>query len=363
MSHLQIQQLCKQYGENLVVDHLDLQVEKGEMISLLGPSGCGKTTTLRMIAGLIKPTSGSIQLDGKELTNISTYKRNIGLVFQNYALFPHLNIFNNVAFGLKRRGVPKQEIKDRVSEALELVKLSGFEDRFPSQMSGGQQQRVALARVLVLRPPLVLFDEPLSNLDAKLRQFLRVEIRQLQKKFGFTGIFVTHDQEEAMVLSDRIAVMYDGKITQLGTPHEIYQNPRNSFVADFIGDANMLKIKDVSRAGDQWKGFLSDSTVIFAANGIDEARDSTMMVRPEDVRIVPEHQEPTSQQNGTHINRIRGTIEFIHFIGSEYIVGLSIEEQEKTFVCRMKPDQFSADQLNEGDRVFASWESASTILL
>ncbi|KWX85078.1 hypothetical protein AMQ83_26940, partial [Paenibacillus riograndensis] len=210
MSQLIIENLVKNYGQKPVVNNLNITVESGEMLSLLGPSGCGKTTTLRMIAGMHDPTSGSIRLDGRELTTIAPHKRNIGLVFQNYALFPHLSVFENVAFGLKRHGVQKSEIRGRVEAALHSVRLNDFAERFPAQMSGGQQQRVALARTLVLKPPLVLFDEPLSNLDAKLRQALGIEIRVLQREYGFTGIFVTHDQEEAMVISDRIAVMNGG---------------------------------------------------------------------------------------------------------------------------------------------------------
>lgn len=245
MSQLELKNIYKEFGNKTVVNNLSLLVESGEMLCLLGPSGCGKSTTLSMIAGMQSPTSGSIILENKELTHIPPHKRDVGLVFQNYALFPHLNVFDNVAFGLKRHGIPKSEISDKVHASLTSVQLEDFKDRFPIQMSGGQQQRVALARTLVLKPKLVLFDEPLSNLDAKLRQALGIEIRSLQKEYGFTGVFVTHDQEEAMLLGDRIAVMNGGNIVQLGTPKEIYKNPVNPFVANFIGESNLLKVADV----------------------------------------------------------------------------------------------------------------------
>lgn len=356
MSHFEISKLCKQYGENVIVDHLDLSIKEGEFISLLGPSGCGKTTTLRMIAGLLKPTSGSIKLGEKELSSIPTHKRNIGLVFQNYSLFPHLTVFNNIAFGLKRRKVPVSEIKQRVTDVLESVQLSGMEERFPTQLSGGQQQRVALARALVLRPPMVLFDEPLSNLDAKLRQFLRVEIRQLQQKHGFTAIFVTHDQEEAMVLSDRIAVMNKGKIAQLGTPTEIYSNPADSFVADFVGETNMMKINDVKNNADIVSGVLADGTKISIKNRGQEIKDSIVMVRPQDV-VLSKTSEALDKKNS-----IKGKVEFIHFIGDKYLFGIKTAVQDKIFMCSLSPEEFIRLQITEGNEVYATWEIDSTFI-
>ena len=224
-----------------ILKDFNLSVEKGELLSLLGPSGCGKTTTLRTIAGFIIPDEGSIVIGGKDYTSIPPNKRNIGLVFQNYALFPHLTVFDNVAYGLRRRKVPKEDIKKRVAEALNLVSLQGFEQRLPARLSGGQQQRVALARSIVIWPDLLLLDEPLSNLDAKLRDGMRAELSKLQKTLGITMIYVTHDQIEALSLSTRIVVMNDGNIEQIGTPDDIYERPATPFVAKFIGFDNCLR--------------------------------------------------------------------------------------------------------------------------
>lgn len=223
------------------VDDTTLSVEKGELVTFLGPSGCGKTTTLRMIAGFERPTSGCITFGGRDMTNVPVNKRGIGFVFQNYALFPHMTIYNNVAYGLKARKDNPSEIKKKVEEALALVSLTGTENKYPNELSGGEQQRVALARVIVMDPALLLMDEPLSNLDAKLRIHMRTEIRRIQKKLGITCLYVTHDQAEALTVSDRIMVMSRGKVEQIGTPQEIYSSPQSAFVADFIGQANTIE--------------------------------------------------------------------------------------------------------------------------
>lgn len=224
------------------VDSVNLDVAKGEFITFLGPSGCGKTTTLRMVAGFELPTSGSITIQGMDMTNVPVNKRGIGFVFQNYALFPHMSVFQNVAYGLKARGEKDVDIASKVHAALELVGLTNTENRFPTQLSGGEQQRVALARVIVMEPSLLLMDEPLSNLDAKLRIHMRTEIRRLQKHLGITCLYVTHDQSEALAMADRIVVMNKGKVEQVGTPFEIYSNPQSLFVADFIGSANIIRM-------------------------------------------------------------------------------------------------------------------------
>src|SRR5919202_453618 len=221
----------------------------GDFFSMLGPSGCGKTTTLRMIAGLEKPTSGRILLDGHDMALTPPHKRNVNTVFQNYALFPHLNVFDNIAFGLRRQKRPKAEIRRRGAGGLELVQLTGLEKRRPTQVSGGQQQRVALARALVLQPAVLLLDEPLGALDAKLRKALQIELKALQQQVGITFIYVTHDQEEALEMSDRLAVMSGGRIAQLGTPFEVYQEPRSEFVADFLGVANLLDVECLPGSG------------------------------------------------------------------------------------------------------------------
>src|SRR5579864_7822310 len=229
--------LTKKFVE-VAVDSVDLHIASGEFFSLLGPSGCGKTTTLRMIAGFEEPTSGQIMLDGEDVADRPPYKRNVNTVFQSYALFPHLRVFDNVAFGLRRAGVDKSEVKSRVADALEQVELTGLERRKPAQLSGGQQQRVALARALVLRPAVVLLDEPLGALDALIRRSLQVELKKLQEEVGLTFIYVTHDQEEALTMSDRLAVMNAGRIEQLGGPHDVYDEPETMFVADFLGISN-----------------------------------------------------------------------------------------------------------------------------
>jgi putative spermidine/putrescine transport system ATP-binding protein len=240
MSFLVLDSLTKRFGAHLAVDGLSLGVEKGEFVSLLGPSGCGKTTTLQMIAGFIEPTSGAIRLEGRDLLAVKPSRRGLGIVFQSYALFPHMSVAENVAFGLEMQGVAAAERTRRVGETLELVGLAAFAQRFPRQLSGGQQQRVALARALVIRPQILLLDEPLSNLDAKLREEMQIELRQIQRTVGTTTILVTHDQAEAMALSDRLVVMNNGRAEQIGAPHEAYERPATAFVASFLGKTNLV---------------------------------------------------------------------------------------------------------------------------
>ena len=231
--------VVKKFGETVAVDHIDLEVEDGEFFSLLGPSGCGKTTTLRMIGGFEEPTSGLIELQGQDVTWLPPYRRNVNTVFQNYALFPHLTIFENVAFGLRRKGAKDSEVKRRVKDMLALVELPGFEARKPTQISGGQAQRVALARALINKPAVLLLDEPLGALDLKLRKQMQVELKRIQQEVGITFIYVTHDQEEAMTMSDRIAVMNRGRYEQLGEPEVLYERPTTRFVAGFLGVSNL----------------------------------------------------------------------------------------------------------------------------
>ncbi|PID85430.1 MAG: polyamine ABC transporter ATP-binding protein [Chloroflexi bacterium] len=277
-------------GEVTAVDHISVNIAKGKLITLLGPSGCGKTTTLRMIAGFEFPTSGNILLDGKEINNLPPHKRDMSMVFQSYAIFPHLNVFENVAYGLKVARLNKNEITDRVKKTLALVELSGYENRAPNQLSGGQQQRVALARALIMEPKVLLMDEPLSNLDAKLREQMRNEIRRIQQLIDITSVYVTHDQVEAMTISDRIIVMNKGRIEQNGTPTEIYRHPQSRFVADFIGRANF--INGVVRAVE--KGKLTVE-LLGRTLTIDAAKDAytvgtevTVVVRPEMMVLNPD---------------------------------------------------------------------------
>lgn len=241
MVRIRTENLTKRFGNVIAVDRATLEIKDGEFFTLLGPSGCGKTTFLRCIAGLELPDEGRIYFDDEDVTEVPPHKRDTGMVFQNYALWPHMNVFDNIAYGLKIKGYKKEEIMRRVKEVLKLVKLEGLENRTPHQLSGGQQQRVALARAIVINPRVLLFDEPLSNLDAKLRLEMRAELKKLQRDLGVTTIYVTHDQEEAMSISDRIAIMNKGKIMQIGTPREIYENPKNEFVARFIGQGTFFK--------------------------------------------------------------------------------------------------------------------------
>ncbi len=238
---VQLIELHKKFGDAVAVDHLDLYVKPGEFFSLLGPSGCGKTSTLRMIAGFERPTSGRVLIDGDNMADTPPHLRPVNTVFQNYALFPHLNVGDNVAFGLRYKSVGKQEMAAKVGRALEMVRLAGFEKRRPTQLSGGQQQRVALARSLVLSPSVLLLDEPLGALDAKLRKALQIELKTLQEDIGITFIYVTHDQEEALTMSDRLAVMSQGRIEQIGTPADVYEQPANAYVADFLGLSNIIQ--------------------------------------------------------------------------------------------------------------------------
>jgi len=288
----------KDDGYITAVDAVNLQVEEGEMVTFLGPSGCGKTTTLRMVAGFELPTSGAITIRGLDMTNTPVNKRKIGFVFQNYALFPHMSVYNNVAYGLKSRGEKDKAIKDKVKDALLLVGLKNTENRYPSQLSGGEQQRVALARVIVMEPNLLLMDEPLSNLDAKLRIHMRTEIRKLQKKLGITCLYVTHDQSEALSMADRIVVMNKGKVEQVGTAFEIYSNPQSLFVADFIGQANIIHLQ-VNAIKDTMLEVATHNGGVFTARCIvpdtidsnvesyEVGKDAALVIRPESITVVP----------------------------------------------------------------------------
>ncbi|HQZ11367.1 MAG TPA: ABC transporter ATP-binding protein [Devosia sp.] len=296
MSYLAVENALKRFGPNFTaLDGVSISVERGEFFTLLGPSGCGKTTLLRAIAGFNDLTSGSIRLDGADLRAIAPHKRDIGMVFQDYAVFPHLSVFDNVAFGLKARKVSKDEIRTRVMEALAAVRLDKMAERLPAAMSGGQQQRIGLARAMVINPRLLLMDEPLSNLDAKLRIELREEIRDIQKQVGIATIYVTHDQEEALAISDRICVMSAGKIEQIGTPPEIYGDPQTRFVAGFVGTLNTLS-----------PGPETDHLV--AALGHTPSPDTTWVVRPENLDLA---------SGGIAGEQLRGTVKKFTYLGRE----------------------------------------------
>ena len=282
---VQLEGVNKYFGKNHVVKNLNLSVEEGEFLTLLGSSGCGKTTTLRMIAGFEEPTSGSILVEGQAVEEKEPFERNVNTVFQSYALFPHKTIYDNVAYGLKMKKVPKTEITQRVKEIMALVQLTGFEERYPSQLSGGQKQRVAIARALINRPRVLLLDEPLGALDLKLRKQMQLELKRLQRKLNITFIYVTHDQEEALTMSDRIAVMHDGILDQLGTPEEIYEQPRTKFVATFIGETNIFEGNIKELAMGRVAVRIENGVIRGCGYGFSRNEYITVSVRPEKMKF------------------------------------------------------------------------------
>ncbi len=287
MSNLRLVNIVKKYGKVVAIDNLNLEVKEGELVTLLGPSGCGKTTTLRTITGFLIPDSGDIYINDRRITEIPPEKRGIGLVFQNYALWPHMTVFQNLAFGLQMRKVAKEEIKKRVKQYLEMVGLSGYEDRYPRELSGGQQQRVALARALVLQPDILLLDEPLSNLDALLRERMRFEIARIHKESGVTTVYVTHDQTEAMVISDRIVILNKGKIMQEGKPRDIYEKPANKFVASFMGNTSFIEGQVMEIRGKYTVIQTEDGLVIYGVGrNVNRGDRAVIAIRPENVKFV-----------------------------------------------------------------------------
>ena len=319
MARLQIEGVTKRYGDMTALDNVSLDVADGEFLVLLGPSGCGKTTTLRIVAGFIEATTGSVRLDGKDVTTLPPWKRNAGLVFQSYALFPHLTVNQNVAFGLEMRKVPKDEMPAKIAEALRLVRLDHLGDRLPRQLSGGQQQRVALARALVFRPDILLLDEPLSNLDAKLRHEVRVEIRELQRKLGLTTVMVTHDQEEALTMADRLVVMSEGRICQVGTQHDLYERPASRFVADFVGRSNFIEGR-IEASG----RFVSAGGLAIAC-GEGPAGAATLALRPERVVLAGPGTAPTD-------NHFEGKVEFLSYLGAAIDLHVRLSPAERIIV-------------------------------
>jgi len=307
MAFLEIENVQKRFAHTTAVEHFELAVERGEFVSFLGPSGCGKTTTLRMIAGFETPSAGAIRIDGVDITRKPPNQRNVGMVFQSYALFPNMTVGANIGFGLKVAKRPASEIKQRVEEMLKLIKLPALGSRYPYQLSGGQQQRVALARALAIQPQVLLLDEPLSALDAKIRVALRNEIRGIQRELGITTIYVTHDQEEALSMSDRIVVMSEGRVEQLGTPFEIYNFPKTAFVASFVGTLNILRghVVDPARGA-----LVIDGQEIVASRGLSDARPGD----PRSVAVRPESVSLSGSADGR--NRMDGTVEDVNFLGS-----------------------------------------------
>lgn len=306
--YLELKGIQKQFGNFIALNHIDLTLNQGELVCFLGPSGCGKTTLLRIIAGLETQTEGSIYQDGRDISHAPIEKRDYGIVFQSYALFPNLTIFQNIAYGLVNLKVPKKKIKQRVTELLETVGLSGSEKKYPAQLSGGQQQRIALARALATSPNLLLLDEPLSALDATVRTHLRQEICSLQKKLGITTIMVTHDQEEALSIADRIVVMNHGKIEQIGTPFEVYSNPVSPFVASFVGRVNQLSATCI----DSQKIQLGTQEITIPEMDLTQGESVTAFIRPEDYEIIPEDNMDTSA--------FTGIVKNIEFLGSHSLI-------------------------------------------
>ncbi|QYJ15949.1 Spermidine/putrescine import ATP-binding protein PotA [Rubrobacter xylanophilus DSM 9941] len=351
---VRLQNVTKRFGEFAAVEGLSLEIHEGEFFSLLGPSGCGKTTTLRMIAGFEEPTSGEVMVGGRSMRGVPPYRRPVNTVFQSYALFPHLDVFENVAFGLRRAGIPKDEISRRVGEACALVKLSGFERRKPSRLSGGQQQRVALARALVNRPKVLLLDEPLGALDLKLRKEMQLELKNLQHEVGITFIYVTHDQEEALTMSDRIAVMNEGRVQQVADPTTLYELPANRFVADFIGQTNILEgvVESVEgrRATLRTPGGLRLEAVL--TNGFRPAVGESVeaAVRPEKLRM---------GEAGDNV--VSAEVSEVVYLGSSTQYILESPEGGRLVVHRQNDRE--AAPLRSGEAVSVAWDARHCLIL
>lgn len=359
-AELVLRHVRKAYGETIAVDDVALAVRRGELVSLLGPSGCGKTTTLRMVAGFIPPTSGSVLIGGRDVTRLAPYKRDTAMVFQNYALFPHLTVFENVAFGLRRRRTSAADITRRVGEMLGLVELSGLERRYPRQLSGGQQQRVAVARALVISPAVILLDEPLSNLDAKLRASTRIELRGLQQELGLTAIFVTHDQEEAMAISDRIVVMNRGRVEQVGTAREIYQEPATQFVANFIGASNTFPGKVVTSEGasvvlDTPFGALRGKPAGGERGDLTSGGPANLIVRPEEVRAT----SVTDGLDDAGRNAVHGDVAVVSYLGAT--VDLSVRLPDGSLILARGADR-DMGSFVVGSAVRLSWRPDAGIV-
>jgi putative spermidine/putrescine transport system ATP-binding protein len=343
MARLDIDRLVKRYGDFHAVKDVSLAVADGEFVVLLGPSGCGKTTTLRMVAGFIEPTAGQVKLAGNDITLLPPWKRNTGMVFQSYALFPHLTVAQNVAFGLEMRKIPKPEMEKRVEEALALVRLGGYGGRLPRQLSGGQQQRVALARALAIRPDVLLLDEPLSNLDAKLRQEVRVEIRELQRQLGLTTVMVTHDQEEALTMADRLVVMNEGTVHQVGSQRDLYERPADRFVAGFVGRTTFLAGEIVEPGR-----FRTEGGLMLVCNGGTPGR-AALSLRPERLEIGP---GPLAGLD----NDLAGTVEFVSYLGAQIDIHVRLSPADRLVVqVANRADAFAPEI---GQTVHVGWRAS-----
>jgi spermidine/putrescine transport system ATP-binding protein len=343
--------ITKKFGKENAVTNLNLSVKTGEFLTLLGPSGCGKTTTLRMIAGFEKPTEGEVIIDRKKVAKMEPYKREVNTVFQSYSLFPHMNVFDNVAFGLKVKKVNKEEITNRVEQALKLVQLEDYKERKPKQLSGGQQQRIAIARAIVNNPKVLLLDEPLGALDLKLRKQMQMELKHLQQSLGITFIYVTHDQEEALTMSDRIVVMNKGKIEQIGTPEEIYDKPSTKFVADFIGETNIFEGTVDSVQGNAVSIDVEGTKIhVTTTNSLQTNEKVYISVRPEKARV------SLTKENG--VCSVKGRLKEKVFVGSvtKLIIGLS---SEKEIVVHKSEKEMN---IPIGDELYVNWHSENCVV-
>lgn len=347
MSEIVLSDVSKKYNDVVAVQSTSLRIEEGELVTFLGPSGCGKTTTLRMIGGFVEVSSGRILVGGRDVTHLPPSKRNMGFVFQSYALFPHMTVAENVAFGLEMRKFSKAEIETRVKEALSRVRLAHLADRLPKQLSGGQQQRVALARALVIEPTVLLLDEPLSNLDAKLRHEMKTEIRNLQKMLALTTIFVTHDQDEALSVSDRLVVMSAGRVEQVGTPREVFEHPASAFVADFMGFSNLVPVK----VDGQGRGLLK--------NGMAVAVDPRAALRGDGLLALrAEHITLSSQPMNNEFNSASATVESLVYRGSFVDYTVRVDEQIKLMVRGDAQAPFAP-----GETAFIAWQPHAGALI
>ncbi len=349
MFDVQINKLTKKFEDNVAVNGIDFKINSGEFFSILGPSGCGKTTTLRMIAGFVMPTAGEIFIGNNDITFQAPEKRNIGFVFQNYAIFPHMNVFENISFGLKMRNIDQKQINEKVKIALEQVNLIGYETRYQRELSGGEQQRVALARVLVTEPQILLLDEPLSALDKKLREEMKIWIKELQKKLKITTVYVTHDQSEALTMSDRIAIMNKGNISQIGTPDDIYEKPKNTFVADFIGTSNFINLKLINTSTGKSKVSFSD--IEFEIDGV--LNDNfKCILRPEHLFINP--------TNKSELVSVNARIKIISYQGS--LIKYIVEVNEQTLTAEFS-NSMNLNRLKEGDNVTVGFNPNSLVII
>jgi putative spermidine/putrescine transport system ATP-binding protein len=351
MANVELRNITKQYGAATVVSDLTLQIPHGELVALLGPSGCGKTTTLQMLAGFVDPTGGDILVGGRSVRDMPAHRRNIGVVFQSYALFPHLTVFENVAFGLRMRKLQEAAIRAKVCDALSLVQLTGMEERNIRALSGGQQQRVALARALVIEPELLLLDEPLSNLDANLREQMRFEIREIQRRIGITTVFVTHDQSEAMAVADRLVVMCQGVVRQVGTARDVYQRPADLFVAGFIGQANLLGARVESQEADL-------ATLTLEPGAGIQVRTPQALQVGEQVTLALRHELlALAEAPAPGLNQLKGRIERMNYLGAQV---LAVVRCGATTVTALLPSQQVPWQ--EGQEVWVQWAPATGLV-